>query len=183
MIQKHSPTFTNPGSGRPQSIGVNRMFTALAVACLIGAWTVPSPAQQPAAKPGLGETPYGGLKYKMPEIMLISWANWPEKQEDKEAVAALMKAKGFNAAETTLEGLEALRKHGMYARLGTPEFEVAPKLRNDPNVLAYFISDRRSRDSFPKFEQLTRAFEKQDPTHPTMIVFLWQPPTIAALFS
>ncbi len=169
MIPKHSPTTTNPRSDRPRFTGLKRISLALAVACLTGAWTVPSLAQEPAAKPALGETPYGGLKYKMPEIMLISWANWPEKQEDRDAVAALMKAKGFNAAETTLEGLEALRKHGMYARLGTPEFEVAPKLRNDPNVLAYFISDRRTRGSFPKFEQMTRAFEKQDPTHPTMI--------------
>lgn len=124
------------------------------------------PAPPSAPKP---DAPYPGLKYKMPEIMLVTWAGWPEKQEDKEALAALMKEKGFNAVETTLDTLEALRKHGMYARLGVPEMGVAEKLRNDPNVLAYFISDRRTRKHFPALAQMTREFEKLDPTHPTMI--------------
>ena len=129
----------------------------------------PAPAEAPKPEAPKPDAPYPGLKYKMPEIMLITWASWPEKQEDKEALAALMKEKGFNAAETTLDTLEALRKHGMYARLGVPEFGAAEKLRNDPNVLAYFISDRRSRKHFPRLAQLTREFEKVDPTHPTMI--------------
>lgn len=130
-----------------------------------------APASPEAPKPEAPkiDAPYPGLKYKMPEIMLVTWAGWPEKQEDKEAVAALMKEKGFNAAETTLDTLEALRKYGMYARLGVPEYGAAHKLRNDPNVLAYFLSDRRTRKHFPEFARMTREFEKLDPTHPTMI--------------
>lgn len=147
------------------------MCLRLAAFCVFGlfALTCSTTTVARADESAPDDAPYPGLKYKMPEIMLISWANWPEKQEDKEAVAALMKEKGFNAAETTVDALEALRKHGMYARLGVPEYEVAHQLRNDPNVLAYFLSDRGDRKHFPEFARITREFEKVDPTHPTMI--------------
>jgi len=147
---------------------MHRVYLYLLITTALGLFAFAdrvSLAEEPAKK----DVPYPGLKYKMPEIMLISWTEWPKDPEHQDTLAKYIKEKGFNAVETTMESLDTLRKNGMYARLG-PELGAAAKLKDDPAVFCYFISDRRRPSSFPGFAHMRQEFEKADPNHPTMFI-------------
>lgn len=115
-----------------------------------------------------------GPKYRFPEVMVIVYADFPNQPEHQLALAKYTAEKGFNCVEAELDQLEVCRKAGLKVRLGSIDFnnlfKAAPKLKDDPAVLGYFISDRRQRDAYPKFARIAREFEKADPNHPTLFI-------------
>jgi hypothetical protein len=52
----------------------------------------------------------------------------------------------------------------------TTLLKAAAKLKDDPAVFGYFVSDRRQRDAYPGFAEVARAFEAADPNHPTLFI-------------
>ena len=118
------------------------------------------------------ETPRTG--YKFPEIMVIVYADFPNEPEHQEALAKYVVSKGFNCVEAELDKLDVCRKAGLKVRLGSIDIDkllkAAPKLKDDPAVFGYFISDHRSKSAFPKFAKIARDFEDADPNHPTLFI-------------
>jgi len=112
-------------------------------------------------------------RYRMPAIMVITHVDWPEQAEHRDTMAKFVADKGFTGVEVEMEMLDVLRKHGLYARLGGDLGKMvgaAEKLKDDPAVFAYFVSDRKRKSSFPGFADWARLFEKFDPNHPTMFI-------------
>ena len=114
------------------------------------------------------------MQYRMPALMMVTWAEWPEEPEQQDVMAQFIRSQGFNSVEVEVDKLEMCRRNGLYARLGDGDInnllKTAAGLKDDKSVFAYFISDRRRRNSFPGFTQVARAFEKVDPNHPTMFI-------------
>ena len=112
--------------------------------------------------------------YRFPQLMVIVYADFPNEPEHQLALAKYTLSKGFNCVEAEVNMLDVCRKAGLMVRLGSTDIgsmlEVAPKLKDDPAVLGYFISDRRSRKAFPGFAEIARAFEAADPNHPTLFI-------------
>ncbi|MBI3821520.1 MAG: hypothetical protein HY289_02450 [Planctomycetes bacterium] len=133
---------------------------------LLAAMATSLAAQQPAAdkKP----------KYRFPAIMVIVYADFPNDPAHQEAMARYTLSKHFNCVEAPLNWLEPCRKAGLMARLGDIDvnklLKEAPKLKDDPAVFGYFVSDRRTRSAFPGFAKTARAFEEADPNHPTLFI-------------
>ncbi len=113
-------------------------------------------------------------KYRFPQLMVIVYADFPNQQEHQLAMAKYTLSKGFNCVEAEMRYLDVCRKAGLMVRLGASDIntmlKAAPKLKDDPAVLGYFISDRRSRGAFPGFAGIARAFEAADPNHPTLFI-------------
>jgi hypothetical protein len=111
-------------------------------------------------------------RYRMPSIVMMAHADWPKDPKHHDAMAKLVVSHGFNVVEGGVDVLDVCRKHGLMVRLGGDQatLNAAQKLRDDPAVFGYFISDRRKRSSFPLFAKIARVFEKADPNHPTIFI-------------
>ena len=135
----------------------------LVATCMVLCAQAPEPAKKPAP-----------AKYKMPALMVIVYADFPNQPEHQLAIAQYTASKGFNCVEAELDKLEVCRKAGLMVRLGSIDFnkllKAAPKLKDDPAVYGYFISDRRTSKSFPGFARIAREFEAADPNHPTLFI-------------
>jgi len=113
------------------------------------------------------------VRYRMPAIMFVTHVDWPKDAKHRETMAKFVADKGFNCVEAEMDLLDVCRKHKLYVRLGgdlNAMLKAAPRLKDDPAVFAYFISDRRRSRSFPTFAKIARAYEKADPNHPTMFI-------------
>lgn len=114
------------------------------------------------------------IRYKIPALMMVTWAEWPKEPAQQDVMAQFILSHGFNAVEVEVDMLAMCRRNGLYARLGAGDInellKEAAKLKDDKSVFAYFISDRRRRNSFPGFANIARAFEKADPNHPTIFI-------------
>jgi hypothetical protein len=125
---------------------------------------------------GLKAAPKQGMgpRYRFPEIMVIVYADFPNEPEHQLAIAKYTAAQGFNCVEAELDKLEVCRQAGLRVRLGSIDvnklLQAAPKLKDDPAVLGYFVSDRRTSKAFPGFANTARAFEAADPNHPTLFI-------------
>ncbi len=113
-------------------------------------------------------------KYRFPELMVIVYADFPNEPEHQLAIAKYTASKGFNCVEAELDKLDVCRKAGLKVRLGSIDYnnllKAAPKLKDDPAVFGYYVSDRRQRDAYPGFAKVARAFEAADPNHPTLFI-------------
>ncbi|MFO0970220.1 MAG: hypothetical protein U0793_32115 [Gemmataceae bacterium] len=113
-------------------------------------------------------------KYRFSEIMVIVYADFPNEPKHQEALARYVVSKGFNCVEAEMDKFEPCRKAGLKVRLGSIDIgkmlKAAPKLKDDPAVFGYFISDRRTRSAFPGFARIARDFEAADPNHPTLFI-------------
>jgi len=114
------------------------------------------------------------IRYRVPDLMMVTWAEWPDDPAQQDVMARYIKSHGFNAVECEIHLLEMCRRNGLYARLGASNINELHKqaagLRDDKSVFAYFISDRRRRNSFPGFANIARAFAEVDPNHPTIFI-------------
>ena len=112
------------------------------------------------------------VRYRMPSIVMLAHADWPKDPKHHDATAKFVVDHGFNVVEGGVEVLDVCRKNGLMVQLGGDQatLNIAPKLRDDPAVFGYFVSDRRRRDSFPTFAKIARIFEKADPSHPTIFI-------------
>src|SRR5437868_171831 len=126
---------------------VQRHRAGVLVVWLLGTWT--GLAAQ-GAEPGKEARP---PKYRFPEIMVIVYADFPNEPAHQEALARYTVSKGFNCVEAEMDKLNVCRKAGLKVRLGSLDIhsmlQAAPKLKDDPAVFGYFISDRRSKSAFP----------------------------------
>ncbi|MEE3176886.1 MAG: hypothetical protein VX269_06010 [Verrucomicrobiota bacterium] len=111
-------------------------------------------------------------RYKMPSIVMTAHVDWPKDLNHWDTMAKFVTSHGFNVVEGGVEHLDVCRKHGLMVRLGGDQatLDLAPKLKDDPAVFGYFISDRRRRDSFPAFANIAKIFGKADPNHPTIFI-------------
>ena len=112
------------------------------------------------------------IRYRMPSIVMMAHADWPKDPKHRPAMAQFVVDHGFNVVEGGVDVLDVCRKHGLMVRLGGDQatLNAAVKLKDDPAVFGYFISDRRKRSSFPTFAKIARVFEKADPNHPTIFI-------------
>ena len=105
---------------------------------------------------------------------MIVYADFPNQPEHALAMAKYTVNKGFNCVEAELDRLDVCRKAGLKVRLGSLDLQklldAAPRLKDDPAVFGYFISDRRSSKAFPGFADIARKFEAADPNHPTLFI-------------
>lgn len=151
----------------PRTLSCGAIWLA---ALLVGISTSFSLANEPEA----AERETLRVRYRFPEIMVIVYADFPNKPEHQLALAKYTAAQGFNAVEVELDKLEICRQAGLRARLGHIDLnkllEAAPKLKDDDAVLGYFVSDRRTRDAFPGFAKIAQAFAEADPNHPTLFI-------------
>lgn len=138
------------------------LLVVLGVRCCCGA--------EPPASDQKPDVP----KYQFPEIMVIVYADFPNEREHQKALAKYTLSKGFNCVEAELDKLDVCREAGLKVRLGSIDVNkllaAAPKLKDDPAVFGYFVSDRRSRSAFPGFAKIARQFEEADPNHPTLFI-------------
>ncbi len=146
-------------------------WPGLLVSLLLGA--LATPAVHPEDKvqaPKDAKRP----KYRFPQIMVIVYADFPNQPEHQQTMAKYAVSKGFNCVEAEMDKLDVCRKAGLMVRLGSVDInkmlQAAPKLKDDPAVLGYFISDRRSSKAFPGFAKIARVFEAADPNHPTLFI-------------
>jgi len=124
---------------------------------------------------GLGDDlPQAAVKerYRVPSLIIVTHVDWPKDSQHWDAMAEFVRGNGFNVVEGNLELLDVCRRHGLMAQLGSePEvLAAAPKLKDDPAVFGYFVSDRRRRHAFPGFAKTAREFEQADPNHPTIFI-------------
>ena len=140
------------------------LILAIAVAPLLG--IAAAAGEEAPSKPKVK------VRYRMPSIVMMAHADWPKDPKHRPAMAKFVVAHGFNVVEGGRDVLDVCRKHGLMVRLGGDQatLDAAPKLKDDPAVFGYFISDRRRRSSFPTFAKIARAFEKADPNHPTIFI-------------
>lgn len=136
----------------------------------------------PLSLPGraIAEQPDGrtsepaNVRYRMPVLMMVTWAEWPDAPQQQDVMARFVRANGFNCVEVEVDKLDMCRRNGLYARLGSGDINAmlkdAVRLKDDKSVFAYFISDRRRHSAFPVFAQIARAYAKVDPNHPTMFI-------------
>jgi len=114
------------------------------------------------------------IRYRMPALMMVTCAEWPDEPEQQDVMAQFVLEHGFNCVEVEVDKLDMCRRNGLFARLGSGDINAmlkdAARLKDDKTVFAYFISDRRRRSAFPAFAQIARAYEKADPNHPTMFI-------------
>lgn len=112
------------------------------------------------------------VRYRMPSIVMSAHADWPKDPNYRDAMAKFVVDHGFNVVEGGVDVLDVCRKNGLMVQLGGDQatLDIAPKLREDPAVFGYFVSDRRRRDSFPAFAKIASIFEKADPNHPTIFI-------------
>src|SRR5688572_20976186 len=72
-------------------------------------------------------------KYKMPAIMVIVYADFPNQAEHQLALAKYTAGKGFNCVEAELDKLDVCRQAGLMVRLGSIDIgkllRAAPKLK------------------------------------------------------
>jgi len=112
-------------------------------------------------------------RYRMPAIMFVTHVDWPKEAKHRETMAKFVAGTGINCVEAEMDLLDVCRKYKLYVRLGgdiNVMLKAAGRLKDDPAVFAYFISDRRRAGSFPLFAKIARAYEKADPNHPTMFI-------------
>ena len=57
------------------------------------------------------------IRYEMPELMMVTWAEWPDDPKQQDVMAQFIKANGFNSVEVEMDKLEMCRRNGLYARL------------------------------------------------------------------
>jgi len=149
-----------------------RVFAAQMV--VVGLFLVLSSRSAVCDEPDARRSEQPKIKYRMPALMMVTWAEWPEEPEQQDVMAQFIRAHGFNCVEVEVDKLEMCRRNGLYARLGSGDINAllkdAARLKDDKTVFAYFISDRRRRGAFPVFGQIARAYEKADPNHPTMFI-------------
>ena len=90
------------------------------------------------------------IRYQVPALMMVTWAEWPEEPDQQDVMARYIKSHGFNAVECETNLLEMCRRNGLYARLGAGDInellKQAAGLRDYIRGFAYFFSDRRSRN-------------------------------------
>lgn len=122
--------------------------------------------EQPASPPQVK------VRYRMPTIVMMAHANWPKDPKYHDEMAEFVVNNGFNTVEGGINMLDVCRKHGLMVQLGGDQATLneASKLRDDPAVFGYFMSDRRRSSSFPLFASQARVFEKADPNHPTIFI-------------
>ena len=58
------------------------------------------------------------IRYQVPALMMVTWAEWPEEPAQQDVMAQFIKSHGFNAVEVEVNLLEMCRRNGLYARLG-----------------------------------------------------------------
>ena len=58
------------------------------------------------------------LKYEMPALMMVTWAEWPDDPKQQDVMAQFIRSNGFNSVEVEIDKLEMCRRNELYARLG-----------------------------------------------------------------
>ena len=49
------------------------------------------------------------MKYRMPALMMVTWAEWPEEPEQQDVMAQFIRSQGFNSVEVEVDKLEMCR--------------------------------------------------------------------------
>lgn len=113
-------------------------------------------------------------KYRYPEFTIVGYADFPNEPEHQLAMAKYTLSKGFTAVEAEARLLDVCRQAGLKIRVGSPSLTKliadAPKYKDDPAVFGYYVSDRRSRSSFPAWAQIEKQLTAADPNHPALFI-------------
>ena len=96
------------------------------------------------------------IRYRPPEIMLVTSVDWPAEEKHRETMAKFLVEKGINCVEAATDVLDVCRRNGLYVRVGARNGELGNllqeikdlRLKDDPAVFGYFISDRRRSSAF-----------------------------------
>ena len=118
------------------------------------------------------------VRYRPPEIMLVTSVDWPAAEEHRETMAKFLVEKGINCVEAATDVLDVCRRNGLYVRVGARNGDLGSllkeiedlNLKDDPAVFGYFISDRRRSSAFQTWARWVQLFEERDPNHPAIFI-------------
>ena len=118
------------------------------------------------------------IRYRPPEIMLVTSVDWPASEEHRETMAKFLVEKGINCVEGATDVLDVCRRNGLYVRVGARNGDLGNllqeikdlRLKDDPAVFGYFISDRRRSSAFATWARWVQLFEERDPKHPAIFI-------------
>jgi len=124
-------------------------------------------------EPGQNSAPGGvEIRYRMPAIIMQAHVDWPKDGKYWDEMAKFVAENGFNCVEGNIDHLDVCRQNGLRVLLGAEDavLKETPRLKDDPAVFGYFVSDRRKSHAFPGFAAAAREWEKADPNHPTIFI-------------
>ncbi|MEC8895051.1 MAG: hypothetical protein VX675_01900 [Planctomycetota bacterium] len=118
------------------------------------------------------------IRYRPQEIMLVTSVDWPADEKHRETMAKFLVEKGINCVEGATDVLDVCRRNGLYVRVGARNGDLGNllgeiknlRLKDDPAVFGYFISDRRRSSAFATWARWVQLFEEQDPNHPAIFI-------------
>ncbi len=106
-------------------------------------------------------------KFKMPALLSFLAPCWVTSRVGRTNTAIMMKDSNFNAYAGGYGDLKWAKKHGFYLLVGGVNEWTAFEMKDEKNVIAYHMSDRRRPNAFPYFGQMRKYYEDIDPNHPT----------------
>mgnify|MGYP004027050017 FL=1 len=118
------------------------------------------------------------IRYRPQEIMLVTSVDWPADEKHRETMAKFLVEKGINCVEGATDVLDVCRRNGLFVRVGARNGDLGNllgeikdlRLKDDPAVFGYFISDRRRSSAFATWARWVQLFEEQDPNHPAIFI-------------
>jgi len=105
--------------------------------------------------------------YRVPALISFLSPSWVAGRVGMDNLAVTMKEINFNGYEGTIGDLQWCKKHKIYLIVHGVNPWVAHELKDEPNVISYFMADRNKPHAFPHFGNIRRQYEQIDPTHPT----------------
>ncbi len=130
------------------------------------------PKQRTGDVVGVGpfEKPVQGAlagSFRMPALVSFLSPSWVASKAGMDGLAVTMKKAHFNGYEGNILDAEFCKKHGFYLIVHGVDPWVAHELKDHPQVISYFMSDRKKPSSFARFGRRRTEYEAIDPNHPT----------------
>ena len=69
------------------------------------------------------------IRYRPPEIMLVTSVDWPAEEKHRETMAKFLVEKGINCVEAATDVLDVCRRNGLYVRVGARNGDLGSLLK------------------------------------------------------
>jgi hypothetical protein len=105
--------------------------------------------------------------YRVPALLSFLSPSWVAGRVGMDNMAAIMKKMNFNGYEGSISDIDWCSNNKIYLIVHGVNPWVAHRLKDERNVVSYFMADRNKPHAFPHFGNIRRQYEQIDPTHPT----------------
>lgn len=107
------------------------------------------------------------VAWELPEFMISTWGG--PKIDDHDARARALTEAGLNTVMVEPDLIDVYAAQGLRIMVNHPTPETAARLRGNPNVWGYHITDEPDTDTLSAWADSAAAIRKADPTHPAYI--------------